>query len=379
MLEGIYRSFSKSSAVFVLLFGVYIMWSLLGYVMFQSVVVDNGARFDTFPETLLTMLNCITSRSYSLFALTPYFKTNTSSAAFFVTLIIAGDLICTNLIIAVGNRQFRLFATKVFRRKLLNRRQAIIAAHEILSDSDGFVSKRAWLGFCHYVSGKYKIKDGIAHALFDLEKIALKNKNFGLTCVGFFRLVALLSDRIDIDISKLPLVDIPDGDDIEYAISPMHSVGDRIGSTNLNNISNSSAKRIESSTSNPLHGPSTQPFDSIVGCDSSQIHHDDRIENQFSFENDRKPSQMMGQLYKLGTLIAPDSKQLKSNLLRIDDWFVNITRQIKSIVTYRLVLMNLPRKFGMSDEIISKYLSFIPESLNPFFQFFIFVRFILIS
>ena len=205
MVHGLVNAFLKSTSILSFLFLVHFLWSYLGFVLFRGVPVEGDNRFVDFPTTLLTVLQCATSRSYSLFALVPYYEVNPTASLFFLALTIAADLICINLIVAVGNRQYRLFSTLLFKRQLRNRRQAFVAIHALLSDDKGFVSRDTWIGFCSNIQGKYSVTREAADLLFSLEGESNCDRvGFDcVDCVGFFRLSALLSARIDLDVDKV--------------------------------------------------------------------------------------------------------------------------------------------------------------------------------
>ena len=206
MVHGLVNAFVKSFSLLSFLLLVHLLWSYFGFVLFRGVPVEGDNRFVDFPTSLLTVLQCATSRSYSLFALVPYYEVNPTASLFFLALTIAADLICINLIVAVGNRQYRLFSTLLFKRQLRNRRQAFVAIHALLSDDKGFVSRETWLEFCSHIQGKYSVTREAADLLFSLECEGSCDKvGFDcVDCVGFFRLSALLSARVDIDKEKVP-------------------------------------------------------------------------------------------------------------------------------------------------------------------------------
>ncbi len=100
---------------------------------------------------MLTVLQCVASRSYSILALTPYYDVNPTSALFFLCLTIAADLVCINLIVAVGNRQYKIFSGLLYKRQLRNRRQAFVAIHDLLADDKGYITRDTWVGFCSHI------------------------------------------------------------------------------------------------------------------------------------------------------------------------------------------------------------------------------------
>jgi hypothetical protein len=212
MAHGLLISFSKTVDILLLYIVLLVGGTYVGFVLFHGVTVTEGQRFDTIGESFLTVLLAITSRSFNLFALEPYFMVSEWSSAYFICLTLFGDLVCINLIIAIGNRQYRIFGINTFRRQLSNRRQAFIAIHELLSDETGYIKRKTWRGFCGHIQGKYSVRKDLSNALFSLE-----SKQFGednqvdgrkgsnedydvIDCEGLFRLCALLSTRVDFNL-----------------------------------------------------------------------------------------------------------------------------------------------------------------------------------
>jgi hypothetical protein len=213
IMEGMFIACYKSFFVYFAYIGVLVMWGFLGYIVFQSiqltdVVLADGQPFSTFQQSLLTVLLCLTSRSYNLQTMAPYFRITESATIFFCSLLVIGDVLISNLVIAVGNRQFRLYAARVFNRQLRNRKQAIVAIHELLSASDGLLSRESWLGMCRHITGKNKLTDITADSLFEMEAelIATKNEqgDYAIDCIGLFRLCALLGNNIEVDVANVP-------------------------------------------------------------------------------------------------------------------------------------------------------------------------------
>ena len=165
--------------------------------------MPDGYIFYNFPTTMMTVW--VASRVFSILALSPYYEVNPTASLFFLALTIAADLVCINLIVAVGYQQYQLFSKTLYKRQLCNRRQAFVAIHSLLADDRGFVSRETWLGFCSHIQGKYSVKRQAADLLFSLE-CEKDNDQAGFDCVdavGFFRLSGLLSARIDIDVTKV--------------------------------------------------------------------------------------------------------------------------------------------------------------------------------
>ena len=232
ILEGMFISLYKSSVVYGLYFAILIFYSFLGFVVFQSidvnskVLVEDNNGFGKYRESLMTVLLSMLSRSYNLQSLALYFVNTPWSAAFFTSLIIVGDIFTSNLIIAVGNRQFRLYAARVFQRQLGNRKQAMVAIHELLSSDKGMLSREKWLGLCRHISGKTAMSDTTADSLFQLEYElqcrggdsslkSLDESKMAVDCVGFFRLCALLGNDIEIDVDNVPRTFAACADDAE--------------------------------------------------------------------------------------------------------------------------------------------------------------------
>lgn len=211
MAHGLLLAFSKTVNILMLQIVLLICGTYVGFVLFHGISVNTGQRFDSVGESILTVLLSITSRSYNIFTLEPYFMISEWSSAYFISLTLLGDLVCINLIIAVGNRQYRIFGINTFRRQIANRRQAFIAIHELLSDDNGFIARDTWKGFCRNIQGKYSVRQDLSDALFSLE-----SKQFNellietraptaedvdvIDCEGLFRLCALLSTRVDFNL-----------------------------------------------------------------------------------------------------------------------------------------------------------------------------------
>lgn len=231
MAHGLLRSFSKTVDIQLLQVVLLVGGTYVGFVLFHGISVSAGQRFDSIGESLSTVLLAITSRSFNIFALEPYFMVSEWSAVYFISLTLLGDLVCINLIIAVGNRQYRIFGINTFRRQLSNRRQAFIAIHEILSDENGHITRKTWKGFCKNIQGKYSVRKDLSNALFSLESKQFSEENRAdsrtksqdeldvIDCEGLFRLCALLSTRVDFNLDA-------DDDEVEESsnvvTTPLH-------------------------------------------------------------------------------------------------------------------------------------------------------------
>jgi len=204
MVHGLFLSVINSFPILMFLVAVHFFWSFLGYIVFRGVYVEYGDRFHTFGDAMLTVLQSATSRSFGIFALMPYYEITSTSALFFFALTVTADLICVNLIVAVGFWQYKGFSKVLFRRLLRNRRQAFVAIHDLLSDERGFISRDKWIAFCSNIRGKYSVTRQVAEVLFSLECEKMNTKE-GFDCIdsiGLFRISALLSARVIVDISR---------------------------------------------------------------------------------------------------------------------------------------------------------------------------------
>lgn len=224
MFHGLWTAFTNSFGILSFLVAVVLLWTFGGYVLFRGVDVTKYSdiyenlyvnitaaqqqhqnRFDTPPQSFLTSLFAATSRSYNILVLNPYFQVTPASTVFFMSLTIIADLIIINLMIAFGNRQYRIFAEKLFKRQLRNRRQAFVSIHSILADSAGNISRETWLEFCGNCQGKYSVEKKMADTIFTLEceSDPLKASYDTIDLLGLFRLSALLSNRVKMDLDKV--------------------------------------------------------------------------------------------------------------------------------------------------------------------------------
>lgn len=272
MFHGLWLAFLNSFGILSFLFAVVLLWTFGGYILFRGVDVTNYSdiyenlyvnitesqeqhlnRFDTPYEAFLTSLFAATSRSFNILVLNPYFSVTAASTVFFVSLTIIADLIIINLMIAIGNRQYRIFAAKLFKRQLRNRRQAFVSIHSILADAKGNISRATWLEFCANCQGKYSVQKKMADTIFTLEceNDPLKQNFDTIDCVGLFRLSALLSSRVKMDVNKVH------SEEVDTSI--MGGLFKRKGSNpeNLKPPSPSNSDSTSTSTSNPLHQAST--------------------------------------------------------------------------------------------------------------------------
>lgn len=210
LMHGLLLSFSKSVNVLMLYLALLVIWSFVGFILFRKVENYEDNRFLSLPISFVTCLHALTARSYNAFVANEYFVEHVTSGIFFMSLLIFGDLLCTNLVVAVGNRQYRIFATRIFNRQLRNRRQAFVAIHDFLSDQHGYVTRATWLSFCSCIQGKYSVNPNLANLLFSTEcekDTRMDSSRDTIEVIGMFRLCALLSARVAVD----PLVAFSDG------------------------------------------------------------------------------------------------------------------------------------------------------------------------
>jgi hypothetical protein len=200
LLQGLMLAMTKTVNVLILFTAMVFIYGYTGFLIFHNVETDKENRFESLPSAILTVLHVLAGRSYNAFVSNQYFGVHFAAGFFFVTLMIAGDFLCTNLIIAVGNRQFKIFSNHIYKRQLRNRRQALISIHEVLSDAQGHISLPVWLRFCSQIRGAIKVSPAMANVLFLLEaETDAESPHFNtLDCVGLFRLSALIAARVDL-------------------------------------------------------------------------------------------------------------------------------------------------------------------------------------
>ena len=242
MLHGLWLAFLNAFGIISFLVAAVLLWTFAGYILFRGVDVTTYSdiyenlyvniteaqeqhlnRFDTPHEAFLTSLFAATSRSFNILVLNPYFPVTEASTVYFVALTIIADLIIINLMIAFGNRQYRIFASKLFKRQLRNRRQAFVSIHSVLADKNGNISRATWLEFCSKCQGKYRIRKKMADTIFTLEceNDPLKPNYDTIDCMGLFRLSALLSSRVKMDANKINDTSTESGDS-GMTNNPMH-------------------------------------------------------------------------------------------------------------------------------------------------------------
>jgi hypothetical protein len=199
MLQGMLLATKQASGVFLLLLTTLAVWSYAGFLLFRNIDPSEGqTRFDNIFESLLTCLHIFASRTFSILALNPYYERSHASAFFFVSLTIGADLLCGSLLIAVGTREYRIFANQVYVRHLKKRRYALVAIFDVLS-RDGKLHLSEWLKMCSYIKGRNRLARGAARTLF-LAECSVANDT-SLNCQQFFRLVALASVNVVIEVN----------------------------------------------------------------------------------------------------------------------------------------------------------------------------------
>ena len=200
LLQGLVKAMTKTVNVLMLFSAMVFIYGYTGFLIFNNVDTEKDNRFDSLQQSILTVLHVLAGRSYNAFVGNQYFEVSFMAGFFFVTLMIAGDFLCTNLIIAVGNREFKIFSNHIYKRQLRNRRQALVAIHEVLSDKNGRIGLPAWRRFCCQIRGAIRVRPEMADVLFNLESVDDKDSPYFNTidCIGLFRLSALIAARVDL-------------------------------------------------------------------------------------------------------------------------------------------------------------------------------------
>jgi hypothetical protein len=208
MARGVFLAFQECIPILIFLFFLILFFGFIGYLVFSNVSTpdDVRANFSSLPKSVMTCLHSFSARGFAIYALDPYFSTRSTSAVFFVCLSIVTDVICTALIIATGNRQFRSFANIIFKEQLQARKLAMIAIHRSLatiSTSGDFklpasveegnhltIDRDTWCKFATSVTSDYSI--AFHELLFNTEC----NADTGTAdCADFARMCAILASR----------------------------------------------------------------------------------------------------------------------------------------------------------------------------------------
>lgn len=198
MLQGLIIATYQTYGVLLLLLTTLFVWSYAGYLLFRNFETETENRFSNLWESFLTCLHIFASRTFSILALNPYFKESSVASLFFVTLTIGADLLCSSLLIAIGSREYRKFASEVFRKQSKKRRFALESVFELLAVNDR-LHLNEWINMCSYVKGKSYIPRATARALFLME---CNNVNdVSLNCKQFFRLAAIASSNVVVKVS----------------------------------------------------------------------------------------------------------------------------------------------------------------------------------
>ena len=66
-----------------------------------------------------------------LIAMAPYFSVNNLGPLFFISLTIIAEILCINLIIAIGSTEYKAFAAKNLKLRYTNRRVALQACFQL--------------------------------------------------------------------------------------------------------------------------------------------------------------------------------------------------------------------------------------------------------
>ena len=234
IVEGVGFAAVRCADVFMLLLLLILLWSFVGYLLFHGLNVNEDgesySKFDNFSESFYMCLQTFATRRFLLFVLKPYYEVNPVSALFFVSLTIVTDILCTALIIATGNRQYRVHANNVFAKKLKSRKQAVLAAFQLLchmpqdeesndgvekvsSITNGYktldlnylktcsLTRDKWLVFCKSIpTTPVKLSTAKIHILFNLETHLRSDGCIGLE--SFFRLCGTLNARYFIGLNQ---------------------------------------------------------------------------------------------------------------------------------------------------------------------------------
>ena len=229
IVEGVIFAARKCVDVFLLLIFLIVLWSFVGYMIFHNIEVDPDlySKFDTLSESFYMCLQTYATRSFLPFVLQPYYEVNPASTLFFVSLTIITDLLCSALIIATGNRQYRVHANNVFDELLRCRKQAVVAAYQLLcltprvydqTDTETeldktpnrvnidylktcFLSRERWLLFCQNIPNTHvSLTEEKLHMLFNLECHLRKDDQIGLE--SFFKLCAILDANFFIGLNE---------------------------------------------------------------------------------------------------------------------------------------------------------------------------------
>jgi hypothetical protein len=130
IFSGLVRSLKGATAIIKFLVFTTLIWGFIGFCIFRDSdnlsTVEEGeefllGRFDTFGSSLFAVLLCYTSRASTLYVMNPFYKLTQFSALYFVTLTVFADILCINLMVAVGNSEYASYSSKLFISRLQRR------------------------------------------------------------------------------------------------------------------------------------------------------------------------------------------------------------------------------------------------------------------
>ena len=161
-------------------------------------------------------MHLFTSRPFTLRALeTLDAQIRSTSTIYFVTLTLATDILCTAFVIAVGNRQYKLFASRVLRKRLIDRKKAVAIVYFAFAklrpqeDSDtvecsesekyGF-SYKDWVKvLVNMRDPKYTLTKEEAENIFLMEDVNLTGY---VSINSFFRMMGSLESRLKFSVGS---------------------------------------------------------------------------------------------------------------------------------------------------------------------------------
>jgi len=128
------------------------------------------------------------------------FSINRGSSLFFVALTLAADLLCINLIVATGTRQYKIYANSILQKRLIDRKHALLTLYYAFAhlnvDKPGMLMKKDWLYICDAISNSSDaITRSTAEMIFDMEDV---NHSHNVDEFQFFRMCAMVSLRVNI-------------------------------------------------------------------------------------------------------------------------------------------------------------------------------------
>jgi hypothetical protein len=180
-----------------LLFLLLSVYSMICSDLVYLLSIVCGISIDCTGQGIATALHCFTSRPFVLKAVDAIYPSNQASTAYFISLTLAADILCIALIVAVGAKQYKLFAGKILHNRWVDRRHAVTCAFHVLpasvpvqdtavtvaadttsddaasssSSAAGAVrtiNRDAWLSMCAQLQGKYAPTGHAANFIFDM-------------------------------------------------------------------------------------------------------------------------------------------------------------------------------------------------------------------